>query len=74
VKVPVISGKELISILKKHGFSKERQRGDHVRLVKATHKKIYKVTVPLHDPLKKKTLLSILEAAGMTLNDLKRKK
>lgn len=48
MKLPVISGKDLIRILYKHfGFRPIRQRGDHVTI---TNDK-YFVTVPLHNEL-----------------------
>ncbi len=74
MKVPAISGKKVIKILKKFGFGYVRTSGDHVRLIKKTTDKTYKVTVPLHDPLKKKTFLSILHAADLALDEFLKKK
>ena len=69
MKVPSISGKKVITVLKRFGFRESRQKGDHVRLMKTVQEKTYKITVPLHDPLKVKTLLSILHASDITLDD-----
>ncbi len=56
MKLPVISGKNLIKILyKEFGFRPIRQRGDHI-----TNDK-YFVTVPLHNELDIGTLKSILD-------------
>ncbi|MHA1682359.1 MAG: type II toxin-antitoxin system HicA family toxin [Promethearchaeota archaeon] len=71
---PAISGKKVIKILKKFGFGYVRTSGDHVRLIKKTPEKTYKIIVPLHDPLKRKTFLSILHAAELTLEEFLDKK
>jgi len=60
MKLPQISGKELIKILSKFGFQIIRQRGSHVRLEKRYNSKITKLTIPLHPNLKKGTLSRIL--------------
>ena len=65
-KLPVLSGAELISILRKNGFRVVRQRGSHVRLRKG----IYKTVVPLHDELSKGTLLGILKQCGLSKDDI----
>ena len=48
-KLPALSGKELVSALKKGGFQVVRQRGSHMSLQKVA----YKAVVPLHDDLAK---------------------
>lgn len=53
MKLPQISGLELIKILGKFGFMTIRQKGSHVRLEKGEGKNIIKLTVPLHEKLKK---------------------
>jgi predicted RNA binding protein YcfA (HicA-like mRNA interferase family) len=51
VKLPRLSGHELIKILAKFGFYKVRQKGSYVMLIKETkHEKIGCV-IPLHDEL-----------------------
>lgn len=63
VKLPVISGYELIKILTKHfGFRTLRQKGSHVTLTND----IVFITVPLHDELDKGTLNSILKDADIS--------
>jgi predicted RNA binding protein YcfA (HicA-like mRNA interferase family) len=52
MKLPQISGLEVIKKLKKAGFIATRQVGSHVRLEKYEGK-IIKLTVPLHPNLKK---------------------
>ena len=65
MKLPQISGLELIKILHKFGFITLRQRGSHVRLEKRVGNEIIKLTVPLHNKLKKGTLLSIIKYSGI---------
>ena len=70
MKLPLLSGKKLLSILKKFGFKEVRQKGSHVRIEKRIDGKILKITVPLHKELKKKTLLTILKYAEISIEDI----
>ncbi len=54
MKLPIISGIEVIKRLKKAGFIATRQRGSHVRLEKYSEGEVIKLTVPLHSELKKR--------------------
>ena len=67
-KLPVLSGREMVRLLKKAGFQQTRQKGSHVRLEKGPMKTV----VPLHDELSKGTLLGILEQCGLSREDLLR--
>lgn len=64
-KLPVISGKKLISVLKGLGYEVSRQRGSHVRLEKATPAGCHKITIPNHDPIAKGTLSSIISKISL---------
>ena len=66
-KLPVLSGDELVRVLKKAGFEVVRQKGSHVSLRKGN----FKTVIPLHDELAKGTLLGILKQCGMSKDDLK---
>lgn len=66
VKLPVLSGKELIKALQRDGFQIVRQRGSHVSL----RKDKYKTVVPLHPDLSKGTLLGILKQCGLNKEKL----
>ena len=48
MKLPVVSGKEVLKVLQKHGFSVVRQKGSHVHLVKDAGNSRLHVTVPIH--------------------------
>ena len=65
-KLPSVSGKKIIRSLNKIGFIIVRQKGSHVFMLKGEST----VTVPLHDPVKKTTLKSILNQAGVSLDEL----
>jgi len=67
----VLSGKELIKILHKIGFQHIRTRGSHAILTKYDKEK-GKITlpIPLHSELAKGTLKSIMNQAGINLDEL----
>lgn len=44
-RFPVLEGKEVVSVLKEHGFAEERQRGSHLFL---KHPDGRATVVPLH--------------------------
>ena len=59
---------EIIKILEKFGFKKVSQKGSHVKYRKEG--KPAKVTIiPLHSEVAKGTLKSILDQAGLELED-----
>lgn len=68
MKLPTLSGKEVLSILQKQGFVVKRQKGSHLTLYKKTPERGLYVTVPIHgnEELVPSTLLSIIRQAGMT--------
>lgn len=63
VKLPRLSGHELIKILAQFGFKKIRQKGSHVMLIKDIRQGKIGCVVPLHDELETGTLLGILRQA-----------
>lgn len=65
-KLPVLSGKDVIEILKKNGFKILRQKGSHVSLQKIADDQSFNVVVPMHDELAKGTLMSIIRQTGLT--------
>ena len=69
VKLPRLSGHELIKILAQFGFKKIRQKGSHVMLVKETKQGKIGCVVPLHDELEKGTLLGILRQAKISRDE-----
>ena len=75
MKLPLLSGKEVIKILSKIGYMHVRTSGSHAILNKQDSVK-GKITVPipLHKELAKGTLKSIMRQADITLEQLLRLK
>ena len=69
MKLPRISGLEVIKRLKKIGYVAIRQLGSHVRLEKQEQETTRKLTVPLHKELKSGTLSRIIKDAGLTYEE-----
>ena len=59
-KLPVVSGKQLLSLLRNLDYTVIRQRGSHIRLEKHTEAGVHKLTIPNHNPIAKGTLNDIL--------------
>jgi predicted RNA binding protein YcfA (HicA-like mRNA interferase family) len=68
---PRITAAQLLHALRRDGWEIERQRGVHAQLAHPTKPGL--VTVPRHpgEILKPKTLASILDQAGLTVDDLR---
>jgi predicted RNA binding protein YcfA (HicA-like mRNA interferase family) len=68
-----ITGKQLVSALRKVGYEQTRQNGSHVRQTHGGPPQ-YHVTVPMHDTLRLGTLAAILavvaQAQNMTVEKL----
>ncbi|MHB8501446.1 MAG: type II toxin-antitoxin system HicA family toxin [Candidatus Acidiferrales bacterium] len=69
-KLPVLSGEDLIRVLRKFGYEVVRQKGSHMRLRNDLDSGRLPVTVPLHKELAKGTLKNILNDSGITLDEL----
>lgn len=65
-KLPVVSGRQLIDVLRSLGFEVDRQRGSHVVLRRGSTICV----VPLHRELRRGTLTGILEQAGVSRETL----
>ncbi len=72
MKLPQISGREVVKKLHRFGFIAVRQKGSHLRLEKRNLDSIIKITVPMDQVLKKGTLKQIIKDAGLTLEDFDR--
>ena len=69
MKLPAISGKELLKALSKIGFEVDHTTGSHAILRKSTPPYL-RTTVPLHGELAKGTLRTIMRQTGVTLEQL----
>ncbi len=70
-KLPQVSGRRLLKLLKRLGYKVIRQRGSHVRLQKATASGDHNITVPLHATIAKGTLNDILSDVSLWNNQSK---
>jgi predicted RNA binding protein YcfA (HicA-like mRNA interferase family) len=65
-KLPALKSRDVIRALQKAGFLEHRQRGSH----KIFKKDNLRVVVPVHPrDLKKGTIHSIIEQAGLTIEE-----
>ena len=62
-KLPVLSWREVLKALSKAGFQPVRQSGSYI-VVESTGGK--SLTVPRHNEIRRGTLLTIIEEAGLT--------
>ena len=68
-KLPPLSGREVIRVLERLGFTQVRQRGSHVIMKKQTSEGTVGCPVPLHDEVATGTLRGILRLAKVTPED-----
>lgn len=64
-KLRVLSGREVLGILREQGFVEQRQRGSHVMMEKTTKTGAVNVPVPLYGTVKIGTLRSIIRQSGL---------
>ena len=71
-KLPVVSGREIVRVLKRAGFEELRQRGSHVTLIRRADGRI--AVVPVHGgrDVLPQTLRGILKQAGLTPEEFRR--
>lgn len=60
-----MSGREVCSLLERHGFRRVRQRGSHIVMQRVTEQGTTTVPVPDHPELRVGTLLSIIRQSGL---------
>ena len=58
-----VSGTALVAALRRMGYEKVRQRGSHVRVTAQQGGEHHEV-IPLHDPIRARTLSSILKSVA----------
>jgi len=64
--LPVLKSREIIKALQKAGFVEHRQKGSH----KIFKKENLRIVIPFHSKdLKKGTIQSIIEQAGLTVDE-----
>ncbi len=68
-KLPVVSGKEAVRAFERLGYEQARQKGSHAFMRSAGRPSI---SVPLHNPIKRGTLRSIIRDAGFSVEEFVR--
>jgi predicted RNA binding protein YcfA (HicA-like mRNA interferase family) len=64
-KLRFLSGRQVCSILARHGFFEVHQRGSHIVMQKRLSDTTITVPVPNHDELRVGTLQSIIRQSGV---------
>ena len=65
-QLPILSGKQIIKILKKIGYLESRQKGSHIRLECAERRP---VTVPNYKSVDRSLLMKILRQTKLTSDE-----
>lgn len=65
--LPVLSGREIVSVLVSLGWVIARQRGSHIILTKPGE--LATLSVPDHKEVARGTLRSLLRSANLTVNE-----
>ena len=68
-KLRILSGKQVCTILKQHGFVEIRQRGSHIVMQKRLADTTITVPVPNHPELRVGTLVSIIRQSGINKSE-----
>ena len=72
MKLPILSGKEVVKALKRADFIIIRQTGSHIVMTKNTSEGKRTVIVPQHSELAKGTFLSIISQSGLNREEFVR--
>ncbi len=68
VRLPAVSGRDLVRALERIGYIVDRQKGSHV-VLRQTAPPFRRITVPDHKEMAKGTLRAILRATGLTTEE-----
>ncbi|MDZ7664467.1 MAG: type II toxin-antitoxin system HicA family toxin [Desulfotignum sp.] len=66
--LPRISGREVVAVLVKIGYEKDRQKGSHIVLRQTAHPH-RRLVVPDHKEIAKGTIRAIIKQAGLTVEE-----
>ncbi|MBI4079149.1 MAG: type II toxin-antitoxin system HicA family toxin [Candidatus Levybacteria bacterium] len=70
-KIPVVKPKEVVKALQKKGFITDHISGSHYIMYNTD--KTLRATIAYHNkPIKRKTLMSILKSAEISIDELKK--
>ena len=63
--LPLLSGREVVSIFETFGWQVVRQRGSHIAMIKAGE--MVTLSIPDHKEVARGTLRSLIRSAGLTV-------
>ena len=66
--LPQVAGTEVVRALQHAGFEPHHRKGSHVTM-KEGASPYRRVVVPMHDPVRRGTLRSIIRDAGLTVEE-----
>ncbi|MCX6801237.1 MAG: type II toxin-antitoxin system HicA family toxin [Candidatus Diapherotrites archaeon] len=72
MRLPILSGKEVIKFLSRKGFEIVGRKGSHIRLKREINGKVLVTVVPLHKKIDVGTLLAILKQCEIERQELKK--
>jgi predicted RNA binding protein YcfA (HicA-like mRNA interferase family) len=68
MRLPALTPKKVVRVLKKLDFEEARQTGSHLILINKTKRKI--IPVPIHSKsMKRGLLISIIKHSGLTMDE-----
>jgi len=68
--LPQLSGREVVKVLTKLGFQKDRQKGSHI-ILRQNSAPFRRLVVPDHRIVAKGTLRAIIKQAGLSVEEFK---
>ncbi len=68
--LPRVSGREVVKVLRKVGYERDRRRGSHI-VLRQTALPHRRLTVLDHKEVAKGTLRAIIRQAGLTVDEFK---
>lgn len=66
--LPAVSAQEVINVLRKLGYEKDRQRGSHI-IMRQVENPYRRITIPNHKEIAKGTLRAIIREAGLSIDN-----
>jgi predicted RNA binding protein YcfA (HicA-like mRNA interferase family) len=66
--LPMVSGRQVVKVLRKIGYEFDHQRGSHI-VLRNTVPPYRRLTVPDHAEIAKGTLRAIIRQAGLTVDE-----
>ncbi len=69
MKLPVLSGKEIIRRFEKLDYQVVRQKGSHIRMIHKNDNSKASITIPFHQTVGRGLLRKILKQAEISVNE-----